>query len=101
MGRMAPDWGALRTWIGTHGVELRLCVRSTTAALLTLAAAQVLNPYRAVGGAHRCHPDANQCRQVAQSDDGLFDQHPWRRQHTRPFLDSLAFEPADDPAQGG
>jgi hypothetical protein len=43
MGRMAPDWGALRTWIGTHGVELRLCVRSTTAALLTLAAAQVLN----------------------------------------------------------
>jgi uncharacterized membrane protein YccC len=43
MGRMAPDWRALRTWIGTHGAELRLCVRSTTAAVLTLAAAQLLN----------------------------------------------------------
>src|SRR5213078_2474999 len=43
MSRLAADWGRLRSWSRTHGAELRLCVRSTTAALLTLAAAQLLH----------------------------------------------------------
>jgi uncharacterized membrane protein YccC len=42
MRRLATDWGRLRSWSSTHSSELRLCVRSTTAALLTLAAAQLL-----------------------------------------------------------
>lgn len=43
MSRLATDWGRLRSWSSTHSTELRLCVRSTTAALLTLAAAQLLH----------------------------------------------------------
>src|SRR5262245_10736881 len=43
MSRLATTWSQLRAWSATHGAELRLCVRSTTAAVLTLAAAQVLN----------------------------------------------------------
>jgi uncharacterized membrane protein YccC len=43
MSDMATGWRRLRAWSGRHGAELRLCVRSTTAAVLTLAAAQVLN----------------------------------------------------------
>jgi uncharacterized membrane protein YgaE (UPF0421/DUF939 family) len=43
MSRLATDWGRLRSWSSTHSAELRLCVRSTTAAVLTLAAAQVLH----------------------------------------------------------
>ena len=43
MSRLATDWGRLRSWSRTHSAELRLCVRSTTAALLTLAAAQLLH----------------------------------------------------------
>src|SRR5262244_2618567 len=35
--------GQLRAWSGSHGPELRLCVRSTTAGVLTLAATQVLH----------------------------------------------------------
>jgi uncharacterized membrane protein YccC len=43
MSRLATDWGRLRSWSSTHSAELRLCVRSTTAALLTLATAQLLH----------------------------------------------------------
>ena len=43
MSRLATDWGRLRSWSSTHSAELRLCVRSTTAAVLTLAAAQALH----------------------------------------------------------
>jgi hypothetical protein len=43
MSHLATDWSRLRAWSASHGPELRLCVRSTTAALLTLAAAQVLH----------------------------------------------------------
>ena len=43
MSDLATGWSLLRAWSGSHGPELRLCVRSTTAALLTLAAAQVLH----------------------------------------------------------
>jgi uncharacterized membrane protein YccC len=43
MSRLATTWRGLRAWSASHGAELRLCVRSTTAAVLTLAAAQVLN----------------------------------------------------------
>jgi uncharacterized membrane protein YccC len=43
MSRLAASWGRLRAWSATHGAELRLCVRSTTAAVLTLAAAQALH----------------------------------------------------------
>jgi uncharacterized membrane protein YccC len=43
MSRLAADWGRLRSWSRTHSAELRLCVRSTTAAVLTLAAAQLLH----------------------------------------------------------
>jgi len=43
MSRLAASWSRLRAWSATHGAELRLCVRSTTAAVLTLAAAQVLH----------------------------------------------------------
>ena len=43
MSRLAMTWSALRAWSASHGAELRLCVRSTTAAVLTLAAAQVLH----------------------------------------------------------
>lgn len=43
MSRLATDWGRLRGWSSTHSAELRLCVRSTTAAVLTLAAAQLLH----------------------------------------------------------
>jgi uncharacterized membrane protein YccC len=43
MSRLATDWGQLRSWSSTHSAELRLCIRSTTAAVLTLAAAQVLH----------------------------------------------------------
>src|SRR5512132_329789 len=43
MSRLAADWGRLRSWSSTHSAEVRLCVRSTTAAVLTLAAAQLLH----------------------------------------------------------
>jgi uncharacterized membrane protein YccC len=43
MSRLATDWGRLRSWSSTHSAELRLCIRSTTAAVLTLAAAQALH----------------------------------------------------------
>jgi len=43
MSSLATGWSRLRTWSGSHGPELRLCVRSTTAAVVTLAAAQLLN----------------------------------------------------------
>jgi uncharacterized membrane protein YccC len=43
MSRLATSWSELRAWSASHGAELRLCVRSTTAAVLTLAAAQVLH----------------------------------------------------------
>jgi Fusaric acid resistance protein family len=43
MSRLATTWRGLRAWSASHGAELRLCVRSTTAAVLTLAAAQVLH----------------------------------------------------------
>jgi len=39
MRPLATSWSELRAWSATHGAELRLCVRSTTAAVLTLAAA--------------------------------------------------------------
>jgi len=43
MGPLATSWRELRAWSATHNAELRLCVRSTTAAVLTLAAAQLLH----------------------------------------------------------
>jgi len=43
MSDLATDWSRLRGWSASHGPELRLCVRSTTAAVLTLATAQVLH----------------------------------------------------------
>src|SRR5262249_28980277 len=43
MSYLATGWGQLRAWSGSHGPELRLCVRSTTAGVLTLAATQVLH----------------------------------------------------------
>jgi uncharacterized membrane protein YgaE (UPF0421/DUF939 family) len=43
MSHLATGWSRLRTWSGSHGPELRLCVRSTTAAVLTLATAQMLH----------------------------------------------------------
>jgi len=43
MSELARGWSRLRAWSASHGPELRLCVRSTTAAVLTLAAAQVLH----------------------------------------------------------
>ena len=43
MRPLATSWSELRAWSATHGAELRLCVRSTTAAVLTLAAAQLLH----------------------------------------------------------
>src|SRR5215467_2228421 len=43
MSDLATGWSRLHAWSASHGPELRLCVRSTTAAVLTLAAAQVLH----------------------------------------------------------
>lgn len=43
MSRLATSWSRLRAWSANHGAELRLCVRSTTAAVLTLATAQLLH----------------------------------------------------------
>jgi uncharacterized membrane protein YccC len=43
MSPLATGWSRLRTWSASHGPELRLCVRSTTAAVVTLAVAQLLN----------------------------------------------------------
>jgi uncharacterized membrane protein YccC len=43
MNYLATSWSRLRAWSASHGPELQLCVRSTTAAVLTLAAAQVLH----------------------------------------------------------
>jgi uncharacterized membrane protein YccC len=43
MSHLATEWDRLRSWSSTHSAELRLCVRSTTAAVLTLAAAQLLH----------------------------------------------------------
>src|SRR5262245_64494183 len=43
MSHLATGWSRLRAWSASHGPELRLCVRSTTAAVVTLAAAQLLN----------------------------------------------------------
>ena len=43
MSHLATGCSRLRAWSASHGPELRLCVRSTTAAVLTLAVAQVLH----------------------------------------------------------
>jgi uncharacterized membrane protein YccC len=43
MNRLTTTWSQLGVWSASHSAELRLCVRSTTAAVLTLAAAQVLH----------------------------------------------------------
>ena len=43
MSHLATGWSRLRAWSASHDAELRLCVRSTTAAVLTLAAAQALH----------------------------------------------------------
>jgi len=43
MSRLATGWSQLRAWSARHDVELRLCLRSTTAAVLTLAVAHLLN----------------------------------------------------------
>ena len=43
MSPVATSWRELRAWSASHSAELRLCVRSTTAAVLTLAAAQLLH----------------------------------------------------------
>ena len=43
MSHLATGCNRLRAWSASHGPELRLCVRSTTAAVLTLAVAQVLH----------------------------------------------------------
>src|SRR5215813_3018222 len=43
MSHLATGWSRLRAWSASHDPELRLCVRSTTAAVLTLAVAQVLH----------------------------------------------------------
>src|SRR6266568_2097467 len=43
MSHLATGWSGLRAWSASHDAELRLCVRSTTAAVLTLAAAQLLH----------------------------------------------------------
>jgi uncharacterized membrane protein YccC len=43
MSHLATSWSRLRAWSASHGPELRLCVRSTTAAVVTLAASQLLN----------------------------------------------------------
>ena len=43
MSHLATGWSRLRAWSASHGPELRLCVRSTTAAVVTLAASQVLH----------------------------------------------------------
>jgi uncharacterized membrane protein YccC len=43
MGALATRWSEVRAWSADHSAELRLCLRSTTAAVLTLAAAQLLH----------------------------------------------------------
>src|SRR5216683_1433808 len=43
MSHLATGWGRLRAWSASHDAELRLCVRSTTAAVLTLAVSQLLH----------------------------------------------------------
>jgi uncharacterized membrane protein YccC len=43
MSPLPTGWSRLRRWSASHGPELRLCVRSTTAAVVTLAVAQLLN----------------------------------------------------------
>src|SRR5262245_34052317 len=43
MSHLATGWSRLRAWSASHGPELRLCVRSTTAAVVTLAVSQLLN----------------------------------------------------------
>src|SRR5262249_44077874 len=43
MSRLTTDWSELRAWSASHDAELRLCVRSTTAGVFTLAAAQLFN----------------------------------------------------------
>jgi uncharacterized membrane protein YccC len=42
MSHLATGWSGLRAWSASHDAELRLCVRSTTAAVLTLAVSQLL-----------------------------------------------------------
>src|SRR5258707_15858880 len=42
MSHLATGWSGLRAWSARHDAELRLCVRSTTAAVLTLAVSQLL-----------------------------------------------------------
>jgi uncharacterized membrane protein YccC len=42
MSHLATGWSRLRAWSASHDAELRLCVRSTTAAVLTLAVSQLL-----------------------------------------------------------
>ena len=61
MSPLATGWSRLRTWSASHGPELRLCVRSTTAAVVTLAAAQLLNlpiALMAIYGSKRTTNDA-------------------------------------------
>src|SRR6266404_3359279 len=43
MSHLATGWSGLRAWSASHDAELRLCVRSTTAAVLTLAVSQLLH----------------------------------------------------------
>src|SRR6266481_5757252 len=43
MSHLATGWSRLRAWSASHDAELRLCVRSTTAAVLTLAVSQLLH----------------------------------------------------------
>ena len=43
MSLLATGWRELRAWSAAHRAELRLCVRSTIAGVLTLAAAQLLH----------------------------------------------------------
>src|SRR5262249_12988880 len=43
MSHLATSWSRLRAWSASHGPELGVGVRSRPAAVLTLAAAQLLN----------------------------------------------------------
>src|SRR5262249_6257949 len=49
MSHLATGWSRLRAWSASHDPELRLCVRGAPAAVLPLAAAQVLHLPIAVG----------------------------------------------------
>src|SRR5258708_8542627 len=43
MSHLATGWRELRIWSADHSAELRLCVRSTTAAVHSLAPAHLLH----------------------------------------------------------